>query len=180
MRHLMKLVGGLLIMGVLTLAGCGTNSLAITPPTLPAAFAGTSYSQTLTANGGSSPYTWSVATGTLPPGLTLSSAGVISGTPTTAGTSSFTIQVSDSSSQNLTATQSYTLQVSLPTALAAGQTITLTSGESILVPSGTTVTLNSNVVTVNGDGNTFNTSGGAVVSVPSTATGTADNTVVAQ
>jgi hypothetical protein len=53
-------------------------------------------SQTLVASGGTAPYSWSVTTGTLPAGLTLSSAGVLSGTPTMAGTSTFTVQAKDS------------------------------------------------------------------------------------
>ncbi len=53
------------------------------------------YSQTLAVSGGLSPYTWTVTAGTLPAGLTLSSGGVISGTPTTAGSSTFTVQAED-------------------------------------------------------------------------------------
>jgi len=75
------------------------------PPTittscpLPGATSGTSYSQTLSASGGTPPYTWSVSTGALPPGLNLNfSSGVISGTPTTAGTFNLTIQVTDGAS----------------------------------------------------------------------------------
>ena len=48
--------------------------------------------------GGTSPFTWSVSAGTLPPGLTLgASTGLLSGTPTTAGSYSFTVKVTDSS-----------------------------------------------------------------------------------
>src|ERR1019366_3163248 len=47
-------------------------------------------------SGGTLPLTWTLAAGTLPASITLNSAtGLISGTPTTAGTSSFTIQVTD-------------------------------------------------------------------------------------
>jgi uncharacterized protein (TIGR03437 family) len=65
---------------------------------------GLGYSQTLGATGGTPPYTWSVSSGSLPAGLTLSSSGTISGTPTTAGTSSFTVRVVDSASASATAT----------------------------------------------------------------------------
>ena len=54
---------------------------------------GTAYSQTLEAVGGDGTYEWALATGPLPPGLALSTAGVLSGTPTTAGEYTFTVQV---------------------------------------------------------------------------------------
>ena len=71
-------------------------TLAITTTSLPAANIGVSYTASLVATGGVSPYTWAVTTGNLPAGLTLSSAGVISGTPTAAGSSTFTVTVTDS------------------------------------------------------------------------------------
>lgn len=79
-------------------------SLTVVPP--PAVTAsvlndgtiGAAYSVTLAATGGAAPYTWSLASGSLPAGLTLSSAGVISGNPTTAGTSSFTVKVTGTDS----------------------------------------------------------------------------------
>jgi hypothetical protein len=76
---------------------------------------GMAYSQTLAATGGTTPYTWSVPPGTLPPGLSLSTAGVITGTPTTAGTFDFTVKVSDSSSPAQTATASLSIQVTAAT-----------------------------------------------------------------
>ena len=69
-------------------------------------------SQTLTATGGTTPYTWSRSSGTLPPGLTMTTAGVLSGTPTTAGTFTFTVQVIDSA--GATDTQPLSLAVSAP------------------------------------------------------------------
>ncbi|MEI6210305.1 MAG: Ig domain-containing protein, partial [bacterium] len=51
------------------------------------------YSNTLSVNGDAAPYTWSVVAGALPPGISLSSAGVVSGTPTTGSTASFTVRV---------------------------------------------------------------------------------------
>jgi hypothetical protein len=73
-------------------------TLTITTSTLPAANIGVNYSTTIVATGGVSPYTFAVTTGALPSGLTLSSTGVISGTPTSAGSFSFTITVTDSGS----------------------------------------------------------------------------------
>jgi hypothetical protein len=171
---------------LITLTGCGADwfpapkilPVSITTTTLPAATVGTAYSQTLAASGGILPYTWTTASGTPPAGLTISNAGVISGTPTTGGDSLFTVKVSDSSSPVQTATKA--LDIKVTQTLAAGATVTLTSGQSVLVPSGTTVTVNGGTPqTVSGDNTTTTTSAGAVVSVPATATGAADNTVVA-
>ena len=67
----------------------------ITTTSLPNGVVGTAYSQTLTATG-DTPITWTIASGNLPNGLTLSSAGVISGTPTTAGTFNFTVKAINS------------------------------------------------------------------------------------
>lgn len=66
-------------------------------------------SVTLAAQGGVPQYGWSIVSGSLPPGLTLSGAGVISGTPTTTGTYSFTAQVADQIGQ--TANRAFTLSV---------------------------------------------------------------------
>ena len=60
---------------------------------LPAGTVKKPYSQTLAATGGTGTYSWSVSAGTLPAGLNLSAAGVLSGTPTAAGTFNFTFQV---------------------------------------------------------------------------------------
>ena len=70
-------------------------SLVITATSLPNGISNVAYSATLTASGGTAPYNWSVAGGSLPPGITLSSGGIISGTPTTTGIFNFTGRVSD-------------------------------------------------------------------------------------
>src|SRR4029453_10732095 len=81
--------------------------------TLPVALVGVSYSTTLQALGGKAPLTWSLAAGsTLPAGLTLSSGGVISGTPSASGSFTFTVKVTDSTSgMPQTATQTFQLAV---------------------------------------------------------------------
>jgi hypothetical protein len=91
-------------------------SLAITTPTLPAVgLAGTSYTTTLAATGGSGSYTWSVTSGASSlsaVGLSLnSSTGALSGT-LIAGTASFTVTVADAGNSSLTATQNYSITVS--------------------------------------------------------------------
>jgi uncharacterized protein (TIGR03437 family) len=75
-----------------------STGLAITTVSpLPFGVVGEAYTQTLAAQGGVTPYTWSVSAGSLPPGITLDGAtGALSGTPTTAGTYDFTMQVADS------------------------------------------------------------------------------------
>lgn len=98
--------------------------LTITTASLPGGTVGTAYSQTLAATGGTGAYSWSVSVGTLPAGLTLTPAtGVISGTPTTAGTANFTAMVTDSASPTAnTATQALSIVVA-----AAGTPITITT-----------------------------------------------------
>lgn len=79
-------------------SGGGPGPLTITTSTLANGTTGSSYSQTLQASGGALPYSWSIVSGlgNLPPGLGLNaSSGVISGTPTTTGTYSFTVRVTD-------------------------------------------------------------------------------------
>jgi plastocyanin domain-containing protein len=80
---------------------------AITTTSLPTGKVGISYSGALAASDGTSPYTWSVSAGSLPAGLSLnSSSGTISGTPTAAGTYSFTSAVTDSVGSTATETLS--------------------------------------------------------------------------
>ena len=69
---------------------------AVTTSSLPAGTVGVAYSAALTATGGTGPYTWSVVSGTQPPGLALSGAGVISGRFTVAGSWTFAVAALDS------------------------------------------------------------------------------------
>lgn len=92
-------------------AGSGGN-LVVTTTNLPNAVVGQSYSQQLQASGGTAPVgSWAVATGSLPSGLGLSQNGLISGTPTAAGTSTFTVRVRDSSNPQQSVQQQLTLVV---------------------------------------------------------------------
>ncbi|WP_425510807.1 putative Ig domain-containing protein [Xanthomonas hortorum] len=87
-------------------------------PTLPPAVRGSAYNQVLTASGGVAPYRYSIASGTLPAGLTLASDGTLSGTPTTQGTSSFTIAVADAGNASATQAYSFTVSDAAPVAVA--------------------------------------------------------------
>ena len=77
----------------ITINPSGTLSLTAS---LPIATVGVPYTYTLQATGGTPPYTYTVTAGSLPPGITMPSDGVISGTPTQPGASSFTATVTDS------------------------------------------------------------------------------------
>ena len=103
------------------------NTPTITTASLPSGTVNVSYSTTLAASGGVTPYSWSITVGSLPAGLTLtSSTGVISGTPTTAGTSNFTVQVTDANSQ----TASKALSITINPALGGG-TIALVQSNAV-------------------------------------------------
>lgn len=86
------------------------DQLTITTGSLPSASLNTAYTAAATASGGVPPYTWSAAG--LPAGLQINPAGVISGTPTTVGTSTVTLTVSDSQSPAAVVSKSMLLSVS--------------------------------------------------------------------
>ena len=99
------------------------ESLAITTSSLPGGVVGTAYSRALQATGGTGDYRWE-DDGSLPPGLTLSATGGISGTPTRTGTFSFKVQVQDEAG----ATDSRTFSISILPAPIAISTSSLPDG----------------------------------------------------
>jgi hypothetical protein len=103
------------------------NPLSISTISLPNGQVGAGYSATLAASGGTTPYSWSLAGGTLPSGLTLNSVtGVISGTPTaSASATSLTFAVTDSSTP--AQTQSVTLSLTISASVPPTLSITTTS-----------------------------------------------------
>ncbi len=87
------------------------TGLHITTTTLTPGQKGVAYKFKLAAAGGTAPYTWSLKTGPMPPGLTLSSTGKIAGTPTKKGTYTLTFKVADSASPKNKATATLTLHI---------------------------------------------------------------------
>jgi hypothetical protein len=96
-----------------SLSGTGAAALAITTASLPAGVVGTAYSTTLAAVNGTAPYTWTdpSCSGSCNTGMSLTAAGVLSGTPANAGTSTFTFTVTDSAG--------HTASTQLPITIAA-------------------------------------------------------------
>ncbi|MCZ7605590.1 MAG: putative Ig domain-containing protein [Planctomycetota bacterium] len=131
--------------------GGGGNSLTIVTTTLPNGSETVVYTTTnitATSTGTTGPtYTWSVSAGTIPPGLVLDTAATgltttISGTPTTAGTYNFTVQITDGTNSD---TQDFQVDIS-----AAGALVITTAS----LPAGTQGTAYSaNITAINGTGN---------------------------
>ncbi|WP_164521812.1 putative Ig domain-containing protein [Sphingomonas sp. ABOLE] len=111
----------------------GAPTIALTPTTLTGATAGVAYSQAITASGGVTPYNYSITAGALPAGLTLSSSGTLSGTPSAGGTFTFTVTATDSTTGTgapFTGSRAYSLTV-------AAATITITPASLSNWPAGT-------------------------------------------
>ncbi|MFX3575933.1 putative Ig domain-containing protein [Ralstonia mannitolilytica] len=173
--------------GTLTLT-VAAPTITLSPSALTNATAATAYSQTITASGGTAAYTYAIASGALPAGLTFSSGGVLSGTPTAGGTFNFTVTTTDSSTGSgpYTGSRAYTLVVNAPTlavtpasgglsasaGVAYSQAFTVSGGVapytySLVVNSGTMPT-----------GLSFNTGTGVLSGTPIT-TGSVNFTVTA-
>jgi len=165
-----RALAGMGATGAVTMAGSGGNTIggcAVPPPgcppiilspsTLPNGTVGAVYSQAMTGSGGVAPYTFTVTSGTLPAGLTLTTAGVVSGTPTTPSSSTVTIRGTDANGCFASITVTIVIgpaqppgcpvvtitPPTLPSAtlgLAYSQTLTLTGGTApatFVVTSGT-------------------------------------------
>jgi hypothetical protein len=186
----MKKAGVLLsILGSIALLnGCGdTRSLTVEGPltisttVAPGGITGSPYNLPLSAAGGRTPYTWSVSSGSLPSGLQVNSkSGDIAGTPSAAGSSNFTIEVSDTSEPPQVASQAYTLAVTAPLAIA---TVSLPGGvngiaySAALAATGGTSPLTWSVTSgVLPSGLSLNSSTGVLAGIPS-ANGASNFTV---
>ncbi len=124
--------GGIAIQaGTITVVAAPT--LTFTPP--PAAELGAAYSVQLTKSGGVGPFTWTISAGTLPAGVNLNSGtGLLSGTPTAVGTSTFTVKIVDANGQADTRAATVvvdkttsTITVSAPATVRFGTAVTLTA-----------------------------------------------------
>lgn len=87
---------------------------AILNTSLPDGSIGSTYNQTIARNGGTAPLAWSIKSGSLPSGLLLdNTAGIITGVPSSSGTSSFTIQVTDATGKSVSQDLSVTINSAL-------------------------------------------------------------------
>lgn len=83
--------------------------ITLTPSQIPGGTVGVGYNQALAGVGGTAPYVFQLVSGTLPTGLSLSALGVISGTPTVAGSFTFVVRATDA--DGCSGTQSYTVVI---------------------------------------------------------------------
>lgn len=149
LKPFLSLTAGFL--AFITMVGCagsvpknGAPALNIAKFTLANGVIGLPYKQLLVASGGVQPYTWGISSGTLPPGITLTTDGILSGTPTTLGKYTFTAEVVDSQSpiqatNTLTATVTINPVLSfasspLPTGLVGGSYSTTIAAANGLPP----------------------------------------------
>ena len=92
-------------------------AVTIAPASLPGGRPGVAYSQTLTASGGTAPYSYAITAGALPTGMTLSTSGTLAGTPTQSGSFTVAVTATDCSTGSgpYAGTRSYTLTIAAPT-----------------------------------------------------------------
>ncbi len=119
------------VSGSLTVAG---PTYMFSPPTLPAGLINTAYSQQITASGGAGGFTYMVMSGALPTGVTLNTAGLLSGTPTQSGSFPFVVKATDSN--GCSGMMEYTLLVDCPPITLSPATL---PGASLGVPYSQTV-----------------------------------------
>jgi Putative Ig domain len=115
-----------------------TTTTTISPNSLPSGTVGVAYSQQLTASGPSSSYRFKLSAGALPSGIALSSSGLLSGTPSAAGSFSFTVSVLDSTGATA-ASHAYGVSIAQAPAKKSGSTLkwappTLSNPTTITVP----------------------------------------------
>ncbi|MGH8996385.1 MAG: cell wall-binding repeat-containing protein, partial [Acidimicrobiales bacterium] len=154
--------------------GAATSPLSVTTTSLPAGQVASAYTASLAATGGTTPYSWALSGGTtLPGGLSLDpGSGAITGTPTAAGTTSFTVVATDSTSPtHLSATAGFAITVIAMTATSlASSSNPAATGEEVTYTATVTPTPNGGSADFTDGGTTI----GGCGSVPvSTTTGVA-------
>lgn len=110
MRRFRSVLVLLLVSALALVLIAGAGATTVNPGALPPGTNGTAYNQTLTGSGGTGPYTFAVTAGSLPPGLSLASGGLLSGTPTSMGNFAFTVTATDAVS--VSGAQAYSLSIS--------------------------------------------------------------------
>jgi hypothetical protein len=160
--------GGGLTVGGLLFSSCATGgcpTITVNPPTLPAGTQGLAYSQQLIATGGQAPYTFAVTSGTPPPGINVSAAGLVSGTPTATGTFNFLVTATDANT--CTGARAYSLVIGAPTQV----TIALSPGaRTIVVGAGGNFTAIINIAQGTPTVVTLTSANPSIVTVPPTVT----------
>jgi hypothetical protein len=169
-----------------TAAGTATSNCGITiaPPTITAECAsmtagtvGVPYSSAITVTGGTAPYTFAIASGSLPGGLTLNTTtGAITGTPTTAGPFSFTVSVTDSTPGVHATTTTSNCGITIAPPTISAQCASMTAG-TVGVPYSSAITVTGGTAPytfaiASGSlpgGLTLNTTTGAITGTPTTA-----------
>ena len=155
-----RVLGTSAVLALIFISGCGTGggtaqfAVTTTSGQLATVVISSAYPQTtLTAANGTAPYTWAITSGALPTGMALSSAGVLSGTPTAFGTFSFGVTVTDSATPTPhTATASFSVLINPaissvtlnPTTVTGGSASTGTVTLTGAAPAAASVTLASN------------------------------------
>jgi hypothetical protein len=124
----------------LQLAPLQLAPLQINPASLPSGNVNANYSASLNASGGTPPYTWAIASGPLPPGVSLAGPiGEINGAPTASGTFPIMVAVQDSSSPPQATSQMYSIVIG-----PAGAAVPITTCQ-ILASAGTIYMLQNDV-----------------------------------
>ena len=114
-------------------AGSGDSRPNILTTSIAGGSVGTSFYQLVQASGGDGLIVWSISSGSLPPGLTLSGGGILAGTPTTSGTYTFAVRATDSDSTSPDTSEiSYTQTISA----AGGAKLTVTTSTALSYSSG--------------------------------------------
>ena len=98
-----------------TITATGCAPITVNPATLPNGVIGTAYNQTITATGGTAPYTYAVTNGSLPTSLNLATNGALTGTPSQTGNFTFTVTATDTNT--CTGNRSYTVGITSVTCL---------------------------------------------------------------